>query len=300
MARIWSSSNRRLPIIGRERRSSAMPTLSSCRGSRTCDGAATRWCWNRRAPARCSKYAIRRSRPSWPCFPRRNKSNSCVGRTVFRGHVSRFAAGLPNRFQGRRHWRQRPAAGGGRPQPRSLGLSRSSVPHAQHRRPTCQPAWRSLSLCRRHFCRCRRCGPTGPERKSICTSSRRRIRRQSRRSRSSCGNVIRRAALMTSGRSRSPSFRNFSTAPRASCRDRKAGLDLDDGGHAVRPYPSAGASYELELYLAVDKCEGLARGFYHYDAGAHALVPIGVPRVSSKRCWRDPNMPWVRPPRPRS
>jgi SagB-type dehydrogenase family enzyme len=55
-------------------------------------------------------------------------------------------------------------------------------------------------------------------------------------------------------------------------------LDLDDGGHAVRPYPSAGASYELELYLAVDKCEGLARGFYHYDASAHALVPIGVPR----------------------
>jgi SagB-type dehydrogenase family enzyme len=54
-------------------------------------------------------------------------------------------------------------------------------------------------------------------------------------------------------------------------------LDLDDGGHAVRPYPSAGGGYELELYLAVDKCEGLARGFYHYDAGAHALVPIGVP-----------------------
>ncbi|HUI21065.1 MAG TPA: SagB family peptide dehydrogenase [Methylocella sp.] len=50
----------------------------------------------------------------------------------------------------------------------------------------------------------------------------------------------------------------------------------DDGGHTVRPYPSAGGSYELELYLAVDKCEGLARGFYHYDASAHALVPIGV------------------------
>jgi SagB-type dehydrogenase family enzyme len=47
--------------------------------------------------------------------------------------------------------------------------------------------------------------------------------------------------------------------------------------YAVRPYPSAGSSYELELYLAVDACEGLARGFYHYDAGAHALVPITVP-----------------------
>lgn len=52
---------------------------------------------------------------------------------------------------------------------------------------------------------------------------------------------------------------------------------LDDGGSAVRPYPSAGAGYELELYLAVDTCEGLARGFYHYDAGAHALAPIRVP-----------------------
>jgi SagB-type dehydrogenase family enzyme len=46
--------------------------------------------------------------------------------------------------------------------------------------------------------------------------------------------------------------------------------------YAARPYPSGGGSYALELYLAVDKCEGLARGFYHYDAGAHALVPIAV------------------------
>jgi SagB-type dehydrogenase family enzyme len=46
--------------------------------------------------------------------------------------------------------------------------------------------------------------------------------------------------------------------------------------YAVRPYPSAGSSHALELYLAVDKCEGLARGFYHYDAGGHALVPISA------------------------
>ncbi len=43
---------------------------------------------------------------------------------------------------------------------------------------------------------------------------------------------------------------------------------------APRPYPSGGASYELELYLAVDRCEGLARGFYHYDANRHGLVLI--------------------------
>jgi SagB-type dehydrogenase family enzyme len=57
-------------------------------------------------------------------------------------------------------------------------------------------------------------------------------------------------------------------------------VDLGDGSpvveYAARPYPSAGAEYELELYLAVNKCEGLDRGFYHYDAGRHALVPIGV------------------------
>jgi len=57
----------------------------------------------------------------------------------------------------------------------------------------------------------------------------------------------------------------------------KSKPDFDDGGHAFRSYPSAGASYELELYLAVNTCEGLARGFYHYDAGSHMLVAIGVP-----------------------
>jgi SagB-type dehydrogenase family enzyme len=58
----------------------------------------------------------------------------------------------------------------------------------------------------------------------------------------------------------------------------RSNMKLDpDGDHTVRPYPSAGAAYELELYLAVNLCEGLARGFYHYDAGAHVLAPIGVP-----------------------
>jgi SagB-type dehydrogenase family enzyme len=60
----------------------------------------------------------------------------------------------------------------------------------------------------------------------------------------------------------------------------KVDLGEDDGGpeveYAARPYPSAGSAYELELYLAVANCEGLSRGFYHYDADQHALVPIGV------------------------
>jgi SagB-type dehydrogenase family enzyme len=57
-------------------------------------------------------------------------------------------------------------------------------------------------------------------------------------------------------------------------------LDPDGSGPDVafttRPYPGAGSAYELELYLAVANCEGLDRGFYHYDADRHALVPIAV------------------------
>ena len=41
-----------------------------------------------------------------------------------------------------------------------------------------------------------------------------------------------------------------------------------------RPYPNGGASYELEIYLAVDRCDGLDSGFYHYDANTHELVRI--------------------------
>ncbi len=57
-------------------------------------------------------------------------------------------------------------------------------------------------------------------------------------------------------------------------------LDFGETGpvmtYAARPYPGAGSAYELELYLAVANCAGLDRGFYHYDADAHALVPITV------------------------
>jgi SagB-type dehydrogenase family enzyme len=63
---------------------------------------------------------------------------------------------------------------------------------------------------------------------------------------------------------------------------KRSSLELGAGGPAItythRPYPSAGGAYELELYLAVNKCEGLSRGFYHYDAGGHALMPISVHR----------------------
>ena len=57
-------------------------------------------------------------------------------------------------------------------------------------------------------------------------------------------------------------------------------IDHGDEGpiidYTTRPYPAAGSSYELELYLTVNNCRGLQRGFYHYDAGQHALVPIAA------------------------
>jgi SagB-type dehydrogenase family enzyme len=56
--------------------------------------------------------------------------------------------------------------------------------------------------------------------------------------------------------------------------DGTVGPDLD---YTARPYPSAGSAYELELYLTVNACNGLARGLYHYDAARHALVPVEAP-----------------------
>ena len=137
------------------------------------------------------------------------------------------------------------------------------------------------------FLRYRRCGPTGREIKSICASSRTRILRQSHRPQSCCVNVTQCASSTTSGRSRSASCRGFSTAPRACSRNRAARLELGGGDPVARRTPPGrirrrARNYELELYLAVDKCEGLARGFYHYDAGGHALVPIACPHAGAR------------------
>jgi SagB-type dehydrogenase family enzyme len=41
-----------------------------------------------------------------------------------------------------------------------------------------------------------------------------------------------------------------------------------------RPSPGGGGCHELELYLAVDRCEGLASGLYHYHPRDHFLTRI--------------------------
>jgi SagB-type dehydrogenase family enzyme len=41
---------------------------------------------------------------------------------------------------------------------------------------------------------------------------------------------------------------------------------------ASRPYPAGGSLYELELYPVVNRCEGVAAGFYYYDPSRHGLT----------------------------
>jgi len=41
-----------------------------------------------------------------------------------------------------------------------------------------------------------------------------------------------------------------------------------------RPYPAGGAIYELELYLTIDRCQGLAPGLYHYNPLEHVLIRV--------------------------
>jgi SagB-type dehydrogenase family enzyme len=43
-----------------------------------------------------------------------------------------------------------------------------------------------------------------------------------------------------------------------------------------RPYPTAGSLYELDLYLTVDRADGLPRGIYHYDPDGHFLTLVNT------------------------
>lgn len=46
-----------------------------------------------------------------------------------------------------------------------------------------------------------------------------------------------------------------------------------------RPYPSAGACYELEVYLAINHCDNIPPGLYHYHPQEHQLWQIS-PKTS--------------------
>jgi len=54
-----------------------------------------------------------------------------------------------------------------------------------------------------------------------------------------------------------------------------------------RPYPSGGATYDLEVYVSVDRCTGLASGLYHYDPLAHQLERISERTAHVEALLRD-------------
>jgi SagB-type dehydrogenase family enzyme len=43
---------------------------------------------------------------------------------------------------------------------------------------------------------------------------------------------------------------------------------------AARPYPAGGGLYELEVYAAIQVCDPLAPGLYHYDPAGHRLIRL--------------------------
>ena len=50
-----------------------------------------------------------------------------------------------------------------------------------------------------------------------------------------------------------------------------------------RPYPAGGSINELEFYLAVRRCDGLAPALYHYDSHGHFLVRIAGSEAIANR-----------------
>ncbi|HET9529134.1 MAG TPA: SagB family peptide dehydrogenase [Blastocatellia bacterium] len=51
-------------------------------------------------------------------------------------------------------------------------------------------------------------------------------------------------------------------------------FSIDGYDFTDRVYPGGGAAYELELYLAVDRCKGVSAGLYHYDPFDHKLCRL--------------------------
>ncbi len=59
------------------------------------------------------------------------------------------------------------------------------------------------------------------------------------------------------------------------------------GPFTRRPYPSGGASYELEVYPVINRCVGIAPGLYYYDAVEHGLATLGPPTADTDALLND-------------
>ena len=65
--------------------------------------------------------------------------------------------------------------------------------------------------------------------------------------------------------------------------------DGETGEFTKRPYPNAGASYEIEFYLTIEQCEGLAPGFYWYNPLNHTLSFIQEANKETRQLLFDAN-----------
>jgi SagB-type dehydrogenase family enzyme len=63
----------------------------------------------------------------------------------------------------------------------------------------------------------------------------------------------------------------------------------ETGEYTKRPYPNAGASYEIEFYLTIEQCEGLAPGFYWYNPLNHTLSFIHEDNKETRQMLFDAN-----------
>jgi SagB-type dehydrogenase family enzyme len=66
----------------------------------------------------------------------------------------------------------------------------------------------------------------------------------------------------------------------------------------LRPVPAAGAIHELELYLIVGRCDGLAPGLYHYHAERHTADRLASEERHVLALLRDAAEAWAKPEEP--
>ncbi len=107
--------------------------------------------------------------------------------------------------------------------------------------------------------------------------------------------LARRSSVRTHDESRPISVRQLGllldTAARIRDRTRVRIRSLDGSESFAeftrRPYPSGGASYELEIYPVVGACTGIEAGMYHYDAKSHALASVCPAGASTRSFLED-------------
>lgn len=80
---------------------------------------------------------------------------------------------------------------------------------------------------------------------------------------------------------------------------RVRGLRPSEGGElSDRPYPGAGARYELELYPVVNQCEGIPAGMYHYCPAQHRLERISEETKETRALLSNARVPERSPDAP--